>query len=141
MNTKQRRTIRHRLLPVLTGLAAMQLLPQLVFAQPTHTPQIIAVTIDAKDKGAAVKEVDLRPNTPTELGFDLRNLAGEILGGVSLRIVQVVEGKDDQVIAEATIPKLDPIAETAKVGHVVQVFEKTNKVKKESSEKLALSGT
>ncbi len=105
-----------------TGLAALTLLPSAALGQQ-QTPHVIEIAIDAdKEKAAAVKGVDLRPNTPTELGFELKNFAGEILGDVTLKIVQVVGGQE-RVLTEAKIPKLDKTPDKAK-GLLVQMFDK-----------------
>ena len=118
-----------------TGLTVMALLPQAVAGQPKvpQTPQIIEVAIGAGNGNSAVKEIDLRPNTPTELAFELKNFAGEILGDVKLRLVQVVDGKD-RVIAEAAIPKLAQTGDK-EAGHRVQVFEKNK-----DADKVELTG-
>ena len=115
-----------------TGLALLALLPQAVFGQPKvpHTPRIIEVALGAVKDNAAAKEIDLRPNTPTELAFELKNFAGEVLGDVKLKLVQVVGGKD-RVIAEATVPKLAPTA-----GQRVQIFDKI----KGAPDKIELAG-
>src|SRR5947209_5145987 len=110
-----------RLLSFLLVLAAPALLPQAVCGQPKvkQTPHIVEVVIGAdKESGAALKGVDLRPNTPVELEFDLKNQRGEILGDVTLKIVQIVKGQD-RVIAEAKVPKIEKGA-----GQRVQMFDK-----------------
>ncbi len=122
-----------------TGLIAMaSVLAQSAWGQPKvpQTPQVVIISLNnaEKDKGAEVKEVDLRPHTPTELGFDVRNNAGEVLGDVTLKIVQVVN-KQDRVLAETTIPKIDPTPELTK-GVLVQMFNKI----KGAPDKLELAG-
>ncbi len=121
------------------GLITLAWMVQSVSGQPKipQTPQIIVISINnaATGKGAEVREVDLRPHTPTELGFDLRNNAGEVLGDVTVKVVQVGNGQQ-RVLAETTIPKLEPSPENAK-GLVLQLFDKV----KGAPEKLDLTGT
>ena len=129
MNRYRRRAIFSRCLFFLTGLTALALLPQFASGQPKakQTPQIIEVGIEeAKKKSAPLKDIDLRPNTPTELGFKLKNNAGEIFGDVTLKIVQVVDDRE-RVIAEAKIPKLDMAGDNP--GISVQWLDMIKKVK------------
>ena len=138
MTRNRRRDSLLRFSLFLTGLAVLAWWLQAVAGQPKvlHTPQIVEIVIDNdKDKIPTVREVDLRPNTPTELGFELKNNAGEILGDVTLKIVQVVNGAD-VVIAQAKVPKL-ALAEDKTNWLLVHLFEKI----KGAPEKLVLAGS
>src|SRR5260221_4960724 len=116
----------HSCLLVLAGLAAITCLPQMACGQPKHKPQIIDVSIDAKKEGKT-PDIELRPNTPTEIGVKLKNNADEILD-VTIKIIQVVDGKP-RVIAEAEANKLAKAEE-----RIVELFDKI----KDNPEKLDL---
>ncbi len=134
MNSTRRNVFLHGFLAVSLSLA-FSAAPAAAQTKAQKTPQIIGIAVDLeKDVGAPTKEVDLRPNTPTELGFELRNNAGEILGDVKLKVVQVLAG-GERVLAEAAIPKLEPTPANAK-GMLIQKFDKV----KGAPEKLELAG-
>jgi hypothetical protein len=119
-----------------TGLTVLALLPQTVSGQAKvpQTPLIVEVAIGAGKNNAAAREIDLRPNTPTEFAVALKNFAGEILGDVKLKLVQVVDGKE-HVIAETMVEKLAPTGDK-EAGQLVQLFDKI----KGGPDKIELTG-
>ena len=115
MSSNPPRNALHRFSLILTAATALLWLPHVACAQPddAHTPKIIDIEIFAKGKAADVKDVELRPNTGTVFGFDVKNGAGEELADVTIKVVQVVDG-NKRIIAEGKIEKLDITPEKGK---------------------------
>jgi len=107
-------------------VVAAVLMPHALLAQ--ETPILVRIDVDpSKDEGVLLQDVDIRPNTPMKLGFELRNVSKDItLGNVTVKLVQIVDGAA-RPIGEATLAKLAPTPVAAK-GEMITAFKGVEKL-------------
>jgi hypothetical protein len=94
-------------------------------AQPAaaqETPQIAEIDIDGGKDEPPAKSISLRPNTPINLGFDLRNKTPDTLRDVVVRVIYVA-GAEERLVAEAKVKEIPPTPASGK-GERVLLFDK-----------------
>ena len=83
--------LREAIALVAAGLM-MIAVPRAAHAQ--DTPQVTEIDLDGGKNENAVEGIFLRPNTPINLGFDLRNRMQDPLRDVTVKIVHMLKGEE-----------------------------------------------
>jgi len=121
--------------------------PRGALAQDKDTPQITEINISEAKEEPAPAKISMRPNTPINLGFELKNKTADTLREVTVKLVHVV-GDEERVIAEGKVKEIQPTLGTAS-GERVLLFDKVkgpvdeknkDEKNKDSADKVELKG-